>query len=229
MKSTTLNDHYKEILFTIPLFRDMKPHVKSLLPVELDMRVFEVEKGEIIAHQGDLCRQLYVILKGVLEVNIIESGGNNVFIEHLIAPRVFATPHLFKEDNRLPATFTAIEECVLLTATKESTFRLISNHPEVLRSFLCIAGNCNECTTTRLDVLSRRTVRERLLVYLFKKKPRGSSVVRTRQTLTQLADYLNVSRPALSSEISKMEREGLITRPTKDSFELNLRLLQQPI
>ena len=228
MKNIPISDKYMQILFKIPLFRDMKPHVKGVIPKELEMNLAEAPKGETIAHQGDICRKLYVLLVGTLEVNIIDACGNKVYIEHLYAPRGFATPHLFKEDNRLPATFTTVEDSVLLTVTKESTFALISKHPDVLRSFLCIAGNCNACTTVRLDILSRKTVRERLLVYLFKNKPKGTSKVRMRQTLTQLADYLNVSRPALSTEFSKMEKEGLLKRTEKDFVELNLHLLQQP-
>ena len=229
MKSIPITNQHIQLLFTVPLFRDMKPQVKQAVPKELDMHLTEALKGEIIAHQGDVCRRLYVLLKGILEVNIIDALGNKVYIEHLYAPRVFATPHLFKEDNRLPATFTSVEDLLLLTVTKESTFALISKYPDVLRSFLCIAGNCNVCTTDRLDVLSRKTVRERLLVYLFKNKPKRSNKVRLRQTLTQLADYLNVSRPALSTEFSKLEKEGLLLRSDKDYVELNLKLLQQPI
>lgn len=229
MKNIPLTERHIQQLFTVPLFRDMKPQVKLAVPKELDMHLTGALKGEIIAHQGDICRHLYVLLEGTLEVNIIDALGNNVYIEHLYAPRLFATPHLFKEDNRLPATFTVVEDALIMSITKESTFGLISRHPDVLKSFLCIAGNCNVCTTDRLDVLSRKTVRERLLVYLFKNKHKGSNKVRMRQTLTQLADYLNVSRPALSTEFSKLEKEGLLLRTDKDYVELNLKLLQQPI
>ena len=71
-------------------------------------------------------------------------------VEYIVAPRAFATPHLFGSNTTLPATFTAIEDCILFTATKESTFKLISQDPKVLHNFLCITGNCNACTVSRL-------------------------------------------------------------------------------
>ena len=134
-----------------------------------------------------------------------------------------------KEDNRFPATFKTIEESILLTATKDSTFRLISECPDILRSFLCVSGKCNICTTVRLDVLSRKTIRERILVYLFKKQAKDSNIIKMPHTLTQLAEYLNVTRPALSTEFNKMEKEGLIKRIPNGNIELNLTKIKRPI
>ncbi len=229
MEAIAFNDYYQDILFSIPLFRDLNAHIKKRLIQELDFSLFHIRVNEIIARQGEACSKLYILLEGELEVNIIDANGNEVLIENIVAPRAFATPHLFKEDNRFPATFNAIEKSTLLTATKDSTFRLISECPDALRSFLCVSGNCNICTTVRLDVLSRKTIRERILVYLFKKATKGSNTVRMTHTLTQLAEYLNVTRPALSTEFNKMEKEGLIKRIPNGNIELNLAKIKKPV
>lgn len=229
METIEFNDYYKDILFSIPLFRDLNTHIKKRLIQELDFNLFKIQNNEIIAEQGEACSRLYILLKGELEVNIIDANGNEVLIENIVAPRAFATPHLFKEDNRFPATFITIEESILLTATKDSTFRLISECPDILRSFLCVSGKCNICTTVRLDVLSRKTIRERILVYLFKKQAKDSNIIKMPHTLTQLAEYLNVTRPALSTEFNKMEKEGLIKRIPNGNIELNLAKIKRPI
>lgn len=229
METIEFNDYYKDILFSIPLFRDLNTILKKRLIQELDFNLFKIQNNEIIAEQGEACSRLYILLKGELEVNIIDANGNEVLIENIVAPRAFATPHLFKEDNRSPATFKTIEESILLTATKDSTFRLISECPDILRSFLCVSGKCNICTTVRLDVLSRKTIRERILVYLFKKQAKDSNIIKMPHTLTQLAEYLNVTRPALSTEFNKMEKEGLIKRIPNGNIELNLAKIKRPI
>ena len=229
MEAIEFNDSYKDILLSIPLFRDLGSDIKKKLIKELDFGLYHIQSNEIVAEQGKSCSRLYILLKGELEVNIIDANGNNVLIENIVAPRAFATPHLFKKDNRFPATFKSLCESVLLTATKESTFRLISECPDVLRSFLCVSGNCNVCTTMRLDVLSRKTIRERILTYLFKKLPKKSHIVKPSHNLTQLAEYLNVTRPALSTEFNKMEKEGLIKRTSDGSIELNMAKIKRPI
>ena len=225
METVIFNNFYRDKLFSISLFDNLPDQVKNEIVKTLDIRLYESNEKTVVLKQGNLCCNLYVLLEGKLEVNIIDANGNEVLIEYIEAPRAFATPHLFKKDNRLPATFRTLEKSVLLTATKDSTFDLISKYPDVLRNFLCIAGNCDVCTTMRLDVLSRKTIRERILVYLYKRLDRKTYTVRMTCTLTQLADYINVTRPALSTEFNKMEKEGLIIRKS-GCIELNMNVLK---
>lgn len=226
MKSLSFDTYYKDKLLSIPLFNDLSSSLKNEILKKLDFKLYEYEENTVVIEQGNMCCNLYILLEGVLEVHIIDANGNEILIEHIEAPRTFATPHLFKKDNRFPATFKTVERSVLLTATKDSTFGLISRHPDILKSFLCVSGNCNVCTTLRLDVLSRKTIRERILVYLLKRLEKGTSIVKVAHTLTQLAEYINVTRPALSTEFNKMEKEGLIRRKENNYIELNLKLIK---
>lgn len=211
MEKIICTEEHKELLFQIPLFRDLPQNVKSTLLERLDYQIFHVDKKDEVARQGTPCKRLYVLLKGKLRADIIDGSGNEVMIENIIAPRAFATPHLFNTvDNRLPVTFTALEESILFTASKESTFKLISEEPNILRSFLCITGNCNKCTVARLNVLSYKNVRDRFVAYIFEHKRSDSAQIQIMHNQVQLAEYLNVTRPALSKEINKMVKEGLI-------------------
>lgn len=212
MEKITCTDEHRELLFNIPLFRDLPQNVKSTLLERLDYQVYHIGKKDEIARQGTPCKRLFVLLKGQLRADIIDGAGNEVLIEYIIAPRAFATPHLFNTtDNRLPVTFTALEKGILFTASKESTFKLISEEPGILRNFLCITGNCNKCTVSRLNVLSYKNVRDRFVAYLFEHKRSESSLIQIMHNQAQLAEYLNITRPALSKEINKMVREGLIS------------------
>ena len=72
----------------------------------------------------------------------------------------------------------------------------------------------------RLAILSQRGVRERVLVYLtMQAGKKGTSRFRIPFTREELADFLCVNRSALSHELGKMEREGLI-RFRKNEFTL---------
>ena len=227
MRKITLTDEYKEQLFLIPLFRDLPLNIKHSLLDRLDISVDEVNKKDIIATQGTLCKKLYVLLEGKLRVDIIDGLGNEVMIEYIVAARAFATPHLFSSDGTLPATFTAIEDGILLTASKESMFKLISEEPKILHNFLCITGNCNVCTVTRLKTLSRKTVRERFVVYLLEHRKKNTTTVNIIHNQATLAEYLNVTRPALSKEINKMIKEGIIEMEGKTVRILDEALLEK--
>lgn len=210
MNLTDCTPELEQLLFQIPLFNDLPKNIQQTLLEKLDYTIYQVEKNEVILRQNTICKHLYILLKGKLRVDIIDALGNEVLIEHILAPRAFATPHLFKKDGTLPATFTVMDEGIFFTATKESVFSLISEHPDILKNFLCITGNCTKCTVTRLHALSHKNVRNRFIVYLFEQKKADSPIIEIEHNQVQLADYLCVTRPALSKEINKMVKEGLI-------------------
>ena len=222
MEKILLDEKYEQLLFQIPLLRDLPHNIKQSLLEKLEYSVYSIDKKDIVARQGTPCKKLYILLEGKLRVDIIDGLGNKVMVEYIVAPRAFATPHLFGSNTTLPATFTAIEDCILFTATKESTFKLISH-------FLCITGNCNACTVSRLKTLSRKTVRERFVVYLFENRISNSTSITIAHTQSELAEYLNVTRPALSKEINKMTKEGIILMTGKKIEVLNEAALKEYI
>lgn len=92
MRKITLTDKHQELLFQIPLFRDLPLNIKHSLLDRLDISLYSVDKKDIIATQGTLCKKLYVLLEGKLRVDIIDGLGNEVMIEYIVAARAFATP-----------------------------------------------------------------------------------------------------------------------------------------
>ncbi len=117
---------------------------------------------------------------------------------------------VFSGNNIFPATFTVVEDGILLKAGKDSVFDLISSEPDLLKNFLRISGNCNACTISRLRILSYKSIRSRFVYYLFERKQANNTATMDHNQ-TQLAEYMSVSRPALANEIKKMADEGLIT------------------
>ena len=91
-----------------------------------------------------------------------------------------------------------------------SVFKLISSVPDLLHRFLCVTGNCNKCTVTRLRILSYKMLRSRLVYYFMEHKISPDTAL-LEHNQVQLAEYLGVTRPALSKEINKMMKEGLIS------------------
>lgn len=68
--------------------------------------------------------------------------------------------------------------------------------------------------------LSQRSTREKLLAYLSAQARRtGSASFRIPFDRQQLADFLSVNRSAMSAELSKMQREGLL-RAERSDFTL---------
>lgn len=225
-KQLELTEQQIAIIHKIPLFREISQELKGKLLDKLDYFLTPLKKGDVIIKQGTSCNHMHILLTGKLEVNIIDVSGNDIKVEDLVAPRSFATPHLFDGNNVFPATFTAVEDGLLLRATKESAFELISSDPGLLKNFLRLTGNCNVCTVSRLRILSYKSIRSRFAYYLFEYKG-DNRVVSITHNQTQLAEYLNVTRPALAREIKNMIDEGIIEMDGKVVTILNRNALMQ--
>ena len=59
----------------------MDNSLQRRLPQELELSVYEVARKEIVLKQDTYCNHLYVLLKGELEVNIVDVAGNLVKVE----------------------------------------------------------------------------------------------------------------------------------------------------
>ncbi|MBB4036974.1 CRP-like cAMP-binding protein [Dysgonomonas hofstadii] len=224
-----LTDRQKEIILRIPLFRGISEELKNNFFDRIDYSFTPLKKGNIIIEQGTTCNHLHILLSGTLDVNIIDASGNDIKVEDLIGPRSFATPHLFDGNNIFPATFTVVEDGLLMRITKESAFKLISSEPEMLRNFLRLTGNCNVCTVSRLRILAYKNIRSRFSYYLLEYKRDENDMITIAHNQTQLAEFINVTRPALAREIRSMIDEGIIEMSGKNIRIANYKALLQNI
>ena len=84
-------------------------------------------------------------------------------------------------------------------------------HARLVRNLLTEMARKNLLLSRKLRLITPHTIRERLLTYLS-----GEAVRRGTRSFVipfdrqQLADYLAVERSALSAELSRMRRDGLI-------------------
>ena len=72
----------------------------------------------------------------------------------------------------------------------------------------------------KIENVSQKTIRDKVLTYLSNEAQRNhSNTFDINFNRQDMADYLNVDRSAMSFELSKLQKEGLI-RFNKNHFEL---------
>lgn len=80
-----------------------------------------------------------------------------------------------------------------------------------MSNLLFLTARKNLLLNRKIELLSKRTTREKLLAFLLMKaKESGSSRFRIPYDRQMLADYLGVERSAMCSELSRMRREGFV-------------------
>ena len=110
---------------------------------------------------------------------------------------------------------TAAEDAEVLFLNVERVLRVCpracAHHGRLLRNLLTLSAQKNLNLSRKIFHTSAKSIRGRLLSYLSDQAIRNGSrsfvIPFDRQ---QLADYLNVDRSALSAELGKLRREGVV-------------------
>ena len=85
-------------------------------------------------------------------------------------------------------------------------------HSRLVRNLLTIMAGKNLMLTRKIDHMGQRTTREKVMAYLsFQADRQNSGSFLIPFDRQELADYLAVDRSALSAELSRMKKEGMIT------------------
>ena len=95
-----------------------------------------------------------------------------------------------------------------------------TQHRTLSQNLIRVLAEKNMQLNEKAGYLSQRSTREKLLAYLSAQARRtGSASFRIPFDRQQLADFLSVNRSAMSAELSKMQREGLL-RAERSDFTL---------
>ena len=81
----------------------------------------------------------------------------------------------------------------------------------MIYNMMRILARKNLVSSRKIEIISRRSTRDKLMAYLMQEaKNAGSDSFTIPYDRQELADYLEVERSGLSAEISKLRREGVL-------------------
>ena len=182
-------------------------------------------KGEIIISEGEIAEKIGLITRGTIHLIREDYDGNRTIITKLSENDLFAEAFAFAPCKRvLPISVYAETDCsVMFLDYKKITSTCSVScqcHVKFIENMLSLIAEKNIMLNRRLGHLSKRTTKEKLMSYLSEQAAlsgkRSFSIPFNRQ---QLADYLSLDRSALSKELGKMKKEGLLDYH-KNSFVL---------
>ncbi len=89
--------------------------------------------------------------------------------------------------------------------------RVCSFHTSIIHNLLRVVAQKNLVFNRKIEITSHRTTRGKLMAFLMlEAKQNGSRSFYISYDRQELADFLEVDRSGLSSEISKLVKEGII-------------------
>ena len=203
------------ILSRSPLFAAMTPEdVLSMLHC-LSATRRACSKGDWLLRAGEVATAFGLVLEGSVHVVQEDFWGNNNILAEIGQCGVFAESYACSPQVPLGVSVIANEatEVLFLDVRRALTTCSASCgfHSRLIRNLVGMLAAKNLHLNEKLQHVTQRTTREKLLSYLSAESQRkGVSNFEIPFNRQQLADFLAVDRSALSSELGKLRDEGVL-------------------
>ena len=172
-------------------------------------------KGDIINFEEEKIKHVGIVVEGSVDMIKEDIWGNKTMLVRSRKDDVFAETFACGSDNLSMVTFQVSEDATILflpfNRVMHNCTMACQFHHQLIENMVHVIANKNRDLMRKVEVVSKRTTREKLLSFL-------SIQAQLQQTRyfeiplgrVELAEYLCVDRSAMTRELSKMKEEGLI-------------------
>lgn len=172
-------------------------------------------RGEYVLQQGERISDILVLVEGSLHIQKDDYWGNRSILGHIGVGEIFGEAYAASESGSLLNDVVAMEDSSVFFFDVKRVITTCSSacrfHSLVVQNLFFAISEKNRSLVQKLDYLSRRTTREKLISYLSEEaKKQNSAYITIPFNRQQLADYLSVDRSAMSNELCKMRDDGLL-------------------
>lgn len=217
-------EQYFDILMQNHLFNNIQKTDLFFVLKCLQAKISDFKKGELIFLNGSKINYIGLILLGNVQIIKEDFNGNQTIISLLKQGDLFGESYACTGLSIINATVLASSDCKILFIDYNKIINVCSSncsfHTKLIENMIKILAYKNIILNQKIDFMSKRTIREKLIAYfggeMQKAKSKKFIVEYKRQ---ELADFLCIDRSALSRELCNMRDEGLI-KFNKNEFEV---------
>lgn len=204
-----------DFLTQTQLFRDIPVGELSGLLNCLRAVRRQYEKGAVLCSAGERTASIGLVLSGSVHIESDDVWGNKSILSSVGPGQVFAETYACLPDEPLMVSVTAAEDTAVLFLHAPHMLapctQTCTCHAQLIRNLLFVSARKNLELSRRAFHTAPKTIRGRLLSYLSMQAIHaGSDSFSIPFDRQQLADYLGVDRSALSAELGRMRRDGLL-------------------
>ena len=208
-------EKYLPVLQKTKLFTGIdREEIQAMLSC-LGTRVRTYQRGEIVFRQGEKPGSLAVLAEGNLLIQKDDYWGNRSIVNSIVPGEMFGEAYVAPDSGGIlnDVVATCNSTVILFDAGRVITTcsTACRFHAMVVQNLFFALSEKNRSLVQKLEHLSRRTIREKLISYLSEQaKSRQSGMFEIPFNRQQLADFLSIDRSAMSKELCKMRDEGLL-------------------
>ena len=203
-----------EELRGVPLFKDLLPDEIEKFVKFTGTTVRRYPRGERILEAFAPNANIGIIVSGEAQILSLDRLGNETVGHSIESGAMFGTVSAILGEDLIATSVQLTTEAVILWVPYRSLLiagpKLGRMHGIVMKNLLETFSRKNVLMMQKVELLSQKTLRERMILYLLQRERRqGSERVRVPGRV-QLAKELECNRSALTREIAQMQADGLV-------------------
>ena len=208
-------EKYYEILLANPIFAGIsREELVSMLQC-LNARVTPVSKGSPVFLEGDPAGFIGIVLEGSVRIVRDDYYGQRTLLALAEPGDIFAEAYACAGVDTMPVSGYAAADSRVLLLQSRKMLTVCTNacgfHNRLVQNLLQVVSQKNLLLSSKIQFMSQKTTREKLMAYLLDQaKGRGSAEFTIPLDRQALADFLGVERSAMSAEIGKLRRDGIL-------------------
>lgn len=175
--------------------------------------------GEAIFLEGDLMEKICVVKSGCIYSEKTYPDGEVHIVDVFEENQIFGLEISVSKSKVATLDYICSEEARVIFIPVKAIARS-DYEGRLSRTIMRRLADDNIRTSHKIEILAESGLRDRIMVYLqILQAKSGSNEVNVRMSREQMARFLCVNRSALSNELSKMRREGIIDF-SRDKFTI---------
>lgn len=188
------------------------------------MRKKKYQKGEFLFYSGDTVPYIGLVLDGAVHIIQEDYWGNRNILSQIPAGFFFGEAFACLPESLATVDVVAASDTVIMQVHVDNVLHagqvLTPAQARFMSNLLALMAEKNRLLTEKIRYLTQRSTRQKIVLYLSDlARKKGKATFSLPFNRQQMADFLSVDRSALSAELSKMKKEGLIDY-RKDKFTL---------
>jgi CRP-like cAMP-binding protein len=198
-----------------PLFHGIKPDERNAMLSCIGYHIGAFKKGDIVAFEEENMKHIGIVLSGAVDMVKEDLWGNKTMLVRMRKDELFGETFACGSDNLSVVTFLVSEDAQILfipfDRVMHSCTMACQFHHRLIENMVRVIADKNRELMRKVEVVSKRTIREKLLAYLsIQAQDQNSRYFELPLGRVELAEYLCVDRSALTRELVKMKEDGLI-------------------
>ena len=208
-------EQYFSLLSANPLFAGIsRAELADLLDC-LGARLLRFPKGEPLFLEGDPAGFVGLVLEGAVQIVRDDFYGSRSLLTLAQPGDLFGEAFACAGADEMPVSGYAAQTAAVLWLELRKMITVCSGacpfHNTLIKNLLQVTARKNLLLNRKIRFMSPKTTREKLLAYLSDQaKQCGSTQFTIPLNRQELADYLGVERSAMSAELSKLRRDGVL-------------------